>query len=122
MSLPDNTEAHSHGEENQEVEKRNDAVENKDHELAATFTDPSDIMQTAQEMVKTLMQKAPEGEESEKVESEFSTLEIEAMTEERKVILEEMAAKIGRVQSRPKNRETKEIMQEAWENWEDGLQ
>jgi len=95
-------------------------LEEKDRKIAA-YTDSSDILKTAQEMVKSIMENASEEEQAEKVESGLSSEEIETLNEERRAVIEEMAARISIAKTGPGDKESKEIVQEAWENWGDEL-
>jgi hypothetical protein len=103
-----------------EKAKGDETLEEKDRKIAA-YTDSSDILKTAQEMVKSIMENASEEEQAEKVESGLSSEEIETLNEERRAVIEEMAARISIAKTGPGDKESKEIVQEAWENWGDEL-
>ncbi|MGV8124946.1 MAG: hypothetical protein AB2L14_34800 [Candidatus Xenobiia bacterium LiM19] len=96
-------------------------MENNNKNLAAIPSNPADLLKVAQEMVNSVTAKADEGEKSEKAESEFSSQDIEAVDESRQAVIEEMAAKVGGMQSGIRDKESREIVQEAWGNWEEGL-
>jgi len=96
-------------------------MENDDKNLAAIPSNSADLMKIAQEMVNSVAGKTDEGEQSEKTDSELSGQDIQARTEKRQAVIEEMAAKVGGMQSGIRDRESREIVQEAWGNWEDEL-
>lgn len=96
-------------------------MENDDKNLAAIPSNSADLMEVAQEMVNSVAGKADESEQSEKTDSELSSQDIQARTEKRQAVIEEMAAKVGGMQSGIMDRESREIVQEAWGNWEEEL-
>jgi len=95
----------------------------RDHETVPdiAYSDPSNIMTTAQEMVRAVMQARPEEAMAKDEESSLSAEEIQAIKEEQQAVLDEMAAKMTEIQAHQKNREAQEIADEAMGNWDEEL-
>lgn len=95
--------------------------EKQESKAVSRNIDPSNIMETAQEMISEMMKANQAAGQQETVKSNLSPEEIKAMQEEQKAILDDVAAKITAMQSLRQGRESKEIADEAWQNWGDEI-
>lgn len=123
MALHDQIRAWSQGDEGEG--HRSGAEEGAGNEISEVpkvkFSNPADVLKSAQEMIVALQEKHPSVEPLEQPTFDMTPEEIEAERAEREAILQEIAQKMTGMQSSPKNREAQEIAQEAEENWDDAL-
>lgn len=119
MSLQDRIKSWSQGNGYEDSHAMEKGETGNEEEINVKFSDPTDVMKTAQEMIKAIKEVGTDNLKEQGCD--LTPEEIEAAHAERKAILEEMAIKVTSMQSHLKNREAEEIVEEAWNKWDEEL-